>query len=82
MNLKQNYWKIQLKEEWEKFPKQKGQEILSNKNEETLSTQCVQQLLRSSCSWVDFNFGCQVRGMLGFPRAVLENLLFSVLSLW
>ena len=65
------------------FPEQKGQEILGDKTEETLLTQSIQQLLRSSCSWVHFNLGCQIREMLGFPRAVLKNLLgfFLVLSL-
>lgn len=34
MNQKQNYWKQQV---WDNFPKQKGQEILSNKTEETFT---------------------------------------------
>lgn len=37
-----------------------------------LSTHCIQQLLRYSCSWVDFSLGCQIRDVLGSPRAILK----------
>lgn len=59
---------------WEIFPKQRAKRILSNKSVETLFTQCIKQLLRSGYSWVDFNPGCQIRDMLGFPRAILKDL--------
>lgn len=71
-----NESKTELLENGKKCIGEVSKEILSNKNEETLFTQSIQQLLRSSCSWVDFNLGCQIREMLGFPRAVLKNLLF------
>lgn len=59
------------------FPKQRRQQIPSNKNEGTLFTQCIKQLLKSGCSWVDFNLGCQIREMLGFHRAVPKNCVLS-----